>query len=248
MTEPLPGVPRKDETPADQLRALWAAVDELRQQGMRNSGMSGGLFELTNDAEFQVTTSAGVQMFRIGMLLNTVTGVLYRGFLLRRPDGSAFLYTNVVTEDPNLQYLALADQNDVTVLTTDAFRGGLAKPWLSLPSTALPGNGDCTSTFDTFVSVHTTGYVQFKQQPIVRAQACLRSLDGGEGEARFTVNGTPMGTVMVIAAGAYGWRVAQDFELPGALWVDNVNIELQIRRTSTVGSVAGVQAVTQRGS
>lgn len=62
MTEHLPGVPRKDDgVDGDPLRAIWKAINELRQRDLSNSQI-----RLTPGAQFSVQDDAGNPVLQVG--------------------------------------------------------------------------------------------------------------------------------------------------------------------------------------
>lgn len=240
MTSPGP-IPERVENAFQEIPKLWAAIREQARKTLYSAAISAGRLVVQDGAQFSVlhdTTQAWV--------LHVGRGSQGKWFLtIRRDDGSAVF--EVGTTGGGQQFGALWDRNGHIVVSDDATGGsGLARPWLPLATMPTTGGAIPMTDSATYTSVWTAGYPP-KQQPYCAVMPLLRSDSGATGNARWTVNGTPVGTVTPITANFFGYPGQQMFELPGELdsWV---NIELQVQRTNAVGTVGGVFTGYQRQS
>ena len=207
--------------------------------------ISRGGLRIQDGGELAVVTGTGVAMFFLGQLVSG--SVPFRGMVMRREDGSPFFYTNVADDDPNKVFFAWPDRSGNILFSDDASSGvGLARPWLSQPVINVLSSSIPMTSAASWVATQGTG--QFvKQQPKAEVEALLRSESGATGQARFTVNGAPVGDVMEIGANAFAWQAIQTLTLPGG-YDSRVRVELQVQRTNAVGTVGGVFRCSQRQS
>jgi hypothetical protein len=230
----------------DYIRKLEQRISTLENgRTLRNVVIPEGGLQIRGGGELRVDTEDGVQMFLLGRLISGSTP--FRGFILRRENGSFLFYTNIVGGDPDKVFFAWLDNQGNILFSDDGVSGGgIAKPWLSMPTVPVLSSSIPVTTGATWVSVYSTGWI-LKQQPAIEVQALLYSTGGGVGEARYTINGNPVGAVMSIASGAFAWSSISPFTLPGAI-SSYVRVELQVQRTNGAGSVGGVLVATQRQS
>lgn len=200
-----------------------------------------GLVAAKFRGEFEVLhATAGTWLLKLGKGGN---GKYF--FSLRRDNGTAAI--ELGTHSNGNQFWAGWDNAGNIVSAEDAASGqGLSRPWLphgtvNVLSTAIPTHGT-----GSYIATQSTGSVQ-KQQPYVELEALVLSTGGGVGDARFTINGTAVGTVMPITAGSFGWQAIQTVALPGN-FSDRVKIEVETQRTNGVGAVGAVFRCSQRQS
>lgn len=235
----MPPVHTPSQDPWDLVRALERRVAELENRSLANAVISQG--DLTVDGgEFTIRHPTGGWLAHFGV---GSQGKYF--FTLRRDDGTPAIELGTV--DAGHQFVSLWDRSGNVVVADDANSGtGLARPWIPLPGIPVATASMPSTTSGTYTAVWSTGFPT-KQQPFVSLSALLLSNSAATGNARFTLNGNPVGSVMPIAANAFGWQTAQMIPLPGKV-DDLMQIELQLQRTNAVGSVAGVFMGYQRQS
>lgn len=132
---------------------------------------------------------------------------------------------------------AITDGAGTQVVATDTVSGGgLAYPLLSMPMAPSRVVDWWTSTSATFETVGL--YYYRRQSPRMRIIVGLGSLDAAtNGEARFLINSVATGVVAKTTSPAVAF--AFTLAIPGA-HLDEIPIELQIRRTTGTGSIAGM--------
>lgn len=227
------------------LNTKFQEMKELARKTLYQAVISAGGLLIRDGGEFRVETEDGVNMFYLGPMISGSTP--FRGFVMRRETGPQLLANGVADDDPTKVFLAWRDRSSNTVIADDATHGqGLTRPWLAMPSVPVLASSMPVTTAGSWISVYSTGYM-IKQQPLVEAQALLYSTGGGVGEARFTVNGTPVGNLMTIASGAFAWSSIQSF-LTAGNYNSYIRVELQVQRTNGAGSVGGTMVATQRGA
>lgn len=227
----------------DELDKLRRRISELERQTLRNVVIPEGGLRLRGGGQFVAETPTGVEMFYLGEL--HVGAEDFRGIWMKREDGSFMFYNGLADGDPNKVFFAWLDRAGNILVSDDGSSGqGLARPWLMMPTVNVIGTSIPTTTSAAFVSTQSTGWV-IKQQPKCDVQALLLSNGGGTGNARFTINGTPTGPVLPIAAGAFAWSSIHTLTLPGT-YNSYVRVELQVQLTNGTGSVGGVLIATQR--
>lgn len=231
---------------ADLAKVLNTKFQEIKEQARKtlySAVISAGGLLIKDGGEFRVVTEDDVNMFYLGPMISGSTP--FRGFVMRRETGSQMLANGIGDNDPAKVFLAWRDRTGNVVISDDATSGaGLTRPWLVMPSVPVLSSSIPVTSGGTWISVYSTGWI-IKQQPSAEAQALLYSTGGGVGEARFTVNGSPVGSVIPIASGAFSWSSIQSFALPGN-YNGYVRVELQVQRTNGAGSVGGVLIATQR--
>jgi hypothetical protein len=215
----------------DQIKDLRLQLAELR----KNKGLSSSSFR----GEFQVLhANLGTWLLKVGL----GAGGKYF-FSLRRDDGTAAI--ELGTTGSGDQFWAGWDRAANVVLSDDAAAGqGLARPWLPHPvinvlSTEIP-----TTSSATYIAMQSSGQV-IKQQPYAELEALVLSTGGGIGNARFTCNGSPIGSVMPVTSGLFAWQAIQTVALPGN-YNDRVRLELEVQRTNGAGAVGGVFRCSMR--
>ncbi len=222
---------------------LEAKVQELQSARSGEAmSISGGGLTVKDGGAFRVRLPNNVVINYSGPL--TFGGVSYQGLIMRRADGSAIFYTFPVAGDTDKIAWRWLDDEGAELVSSDAITGGLARPWIPLQgipvlSSALPMTSNAS-----YIAVWSTGWV-VKQQPYIDLQALLRSESAATGNARFTINGQQVGSVMTIASNSFGWAADQKIALPGPFYA-YVKIELEVQRTNASGTVGGVFQGTQR--
>lgn len=252
MTLPVPGdvAPGNIPVRTDSLEAMFAAfvgrLNEDQRKTLYSAIISSGGLSVQGGGFIKSLLENGVSPFYVGRLVYGDPPVSYDGIIMRRPDGSPIFYTFPVNGDPDQIAWRFTDHLNNELFSSDVLTGGLAKPWIPMPTINVTAAAIPMTTSSSYIAVQSTGFVA-KQQPYVRVRALLRSDTGGVGSARFTVNGTPDGTTVPIASGDFGWTTTQVLALPGEFF-DDVRVELEVIRTNGVGSVGGSLVVSQRQS
>lgn len=227
---------------------IWARLSEAERKTLYSAVISSGGLIVQDGGAMRLRISDGgdgfIDVFYCGPLTFGGPPVIYNGIILRRPDGSPIFYTFPVGGDINDIAYRFLDHLGNEIIASDAITGGLAKPWIPLSGVPVLSNAIPMTTTAAFITVWSTGST-VKQQPFVELQALIRSDTGATGNARFVINGTPVGASMPIAAGAFAWQSTQVIALPGEFY-DYVTIELDVQRTNAVGSVGGVFKGSQR--
>ena len=248
MTLPVPGdvapgvVPPETDSLEAILRAVMGRLSEDQRKTLYSASISKGGITVRDGGALKVQLANGVVIFYAGPLVYQT--VSYQGVIMRRADGTPLFYTFPVNGDVDVIAWRFLDQFGNEIVASDALTGGLARPWIPLAgipvlSTSLPMTASAG-----FVAIWSTGAIP-KEQPFVDVAALLRSDTGATGNARYTMNGSPVGTGVAITAGMFGWTSTQKIALPGDFY-DFVTIELEVQRTNAVGTVGGVFKGTQR--
>lgn len=252
MTVPVPGdappgvVPQTNNALHDILRQITAQMSEAQRKTLYSASISKGGLTVQGGGSIKSLLANGVAPFYVGRLSYGDPPVIYDGIIMRRPDGSPIFYTFPVNGDVDTIAWRITDHLNNELVASDVVTGGLAKPWIPMPTINVAAASIPTTTSSSYIAVQSTGFVA-KQQPYVRVRALLRSDTGGIGSARFTVNTTPAGSTVPIASGDFGWTTSQLLALPGDFY-DDVRVELEVIRTNAVGSVGGVLVASQRQS
>lgn len=252
MTIPVPGdappgiVPRDNTGINEILRQIMAQMSESQRKTLYSAYISRGGLVVQGGGAIKSVLTNGVSPFYVGRLVYGDPPVSYDGIIMRRPDGSPIFYTFPVNGDPDQIAWRFTDHLNNELFSSDILTGGLAKPWIPMPTINVTAAAIPMTTSSSYIAVQSTGFVA-KQQPYVRCRALLRSDTGGVGSARFSVNGTPDGSTVPIASGDFGWTTTQLLALPGDFY-DDVRVELEVIRTNGVGSVGGSLVVSQRQS
>lgn len=247
---PVPGeapagvVPKDTGTLEALLRQILGRLSESERKTLFSAVVSSGGLTVQDGGAIRLLLSNGVSIFYAGPLTFGDPPVSYNGIIMRRANGSPIFYTFPVNGDVNVIAYRFLDGDGSEILSSDALTGGLARPYIPLSGVPVLSSAIPMLTNASFVSTWSTGAVA-KQQPFVQITALLRSESGGVGTARFTINGTPAGTSMPIAANSFAWQTPQVLALPGSFY-DDVSIELEIQRTNGTGSVGGVFKGYQR--
>lgn len=240
MTAPGPA-PNANNRIEQEIARIWQVLNEQARKTLYSAAISGGKLTVQDGAEFSVLHDIGG-----GWLLHVGKGTLGKYFLtIRRDDGTVAF--EIGTTGSGFQYWAGWDRAGHIVVGDDAVSGsGLARPWL--PQATIPVLSTSIPTTSSATYIATTSTAQMpKQQPYAELEALLLSTGGGVGNARFTMNGSQVGTVMPIASGAFAWQTIQTLPLPGD-YDGRVTIDLQVQRTNASGAVGGVFRCTQRQS
>lgn len=236
----MPPNPVPSQDVLDYIKRLERRLDELERRTLRNVVIPEGGLTIRSGGELNVLHPSGNWILRVA---KGSDGKYYLS--VHRDDGTAAL--EIGTSTMGDQFLALWDRTGHIVVSDDADSGqGLARPWLSIPTTNVAAASLPTTASAAFFSVVSSGWFQ-KQQPFIEAQALLLSNASGAGEARYTLNGTQVGEAIPITAGAFAWTSLQRFPIPGNVG-DYVRLELQLRLTNATGGVAGSMIATQRQS
>lgn len=240
----LPGPPpRPNENVEQQIARLWEALRELSRKTLHSASIASGGLLVKDGGEVKVEVDDGVYMFYLGPLVSG--GVPLRGIVLARENGQQMFANGVSGGDPNKVFFAWKDNAQNILFSDDAASGaGISRPWLSMPTVPVLSSSVPVTQSGTFVSTHSTGYV-LKLQPNIELQALLLSTGTGVGEARFTLNGTQIGSTIAISSGDFNWTSPINLVSPVA-FNSYQRIELQVRRTNAAGSVGGVLVATQR--
>ena len=215
----------------DQIKDLRRQINELR----KNKGLSSSSFR----GEFQVLhASLGHWLFKVGL------GAQNKYFLsIRRDDGTVAF--EIGTTGAGDQFWAGWDRAANIVLSDDATAGqGLARPWLPHPTINVLSTEIPTTSSASYIATQSTGQV-ITQQPYVELEALVLSTGTGVGNARFTCNGSPIGSVIPISSGLFAWQTIQTVALPGN-YNDRVRLELEVQRTNGAGAVGGVFRCSMR--
>lgn len=215
----------------DQIKEIRRQLAEVR----KNKGLSSSAFR----GEFSVLhASLGTWLLKVGK------GAQDKYFLsIRRDDGTVAFEIGTTQAGP--QFWALWDRSGHIVASDDAASGqGLARPWLPHGTVNVLSSSIPTHSTNSWFAIQSTGSV-IKQQPYVELEALVLSTGGGVGEARFTINGSQVGTVMSITSGLFAWQTRQTIALPGN-YDDRVTVEVEVQRTNGAGSVGAVFRCTQR--
>lgn len=230
---------------AEVLNRKFDEVKQLARKTLYSAVISAGGLLVRDNGEVKVQNTNGYNMFYLGPL--TQGGVLFRGMLLQRENGQKMFANGVADSDPDKIFFAWLDNAQNTLFSDDGSAGiGIARPWLSMPTVPVLSTSIPVHQSASFTSVYSTGWI-LKQQPNVEVQALLYSTGGGVGEARFTANGSPIGSTITINNGDFVWTPVTSLALPGA-YGTYVRVELQTRRTNGAGSVGGVLVASQRQS
>lgn len=230
-------------TLAKVLNTKFQEITELARKTLYSAVISAGGLLVKDGGEVKVEVAPGVYMFYLGPLVSG--GVPLRGIVLARENGQQMFANGVSGGDPNKVFFAWKDNAQNIIFSDDAHTGvGVSRPWLSMPSVPVLNTAIPITQSGTFVSVYSTGYI-LKQQAKVEVQAQLYSTGGATGEARFTINGSQVGSTITIASGDFLWTPPTSLTLPGD-YNTYVRTELQVRRTNAAGSVGGCLIATQR--
>lgn len=242
MTLPGP-VPQPNEKLEQRIAALERLVAEMQRKTLYSAVISGGGLTITDDGVLSVKTSTGVLMLFLGPL---VAGLAhYRGLLINREDGSRMFEMGAVGGDPTKLYFAWKDRTGNTVISDDGAAGqGLARPWIPMPTAPILATAIPMHNSATYLATYGTA-LALQQHPYIRLQALYRSASGAVGNLRFTVNGTPVGTVIPIASGDYFYSTAQTVQLPGN-YDTNVRVEVETQITNATGTIGAVLWVAGR--
>lgn len=225
------------------VQRLTQRINELERRNLYSASVSGagGSLKVKDGAEFSVLhEGTGTWLLHVGI------GALNKYFLtIRRDDGTVAF--EIGTTLSGAQFWSNWDRAGNIVASDDAVSGnGLARPWLSIPAVNVLSTSIPMSNSASYISTQSSGWV-LGQQPYLELQCLLRSDSGGAGNARYTVNGSPVGSTMSIGAGAFSWQAAQAIANPVG-YNAYMRVELQVQLTNGVGSVGGVLVATQRQS
>ncbi|WP_424235230.1 hypothetical protein [Actinophytocola sp.] len=226
------------------LTQIMGRLSEAERKTLYSASVSQGGLTVQDGGAMRLRLDNGVDVFYAGPLHYDDPVVNYNGIIMRRPDGSPIFYTFPPGGDPNVIAWRFLDQDRNEVLASDAVTGGLAKPWIPLTGVPALSSAIPMTSNAGFIGTWATGSVP-KQQPYVEVQALIRSESGGIGNARYTMNGTPVGSSMPIASGAFGWQSIQVLPIPGDFY-NYISIELEVQRTNASGTVGGVFRGFQR--
>lgn len=236
MTLPGP-VPQPNERLEQRIAQLERMVAEMQRKTLHSAVISGGGVTITDNGVLSVETADGVLMLFLGPLAAGL--VQYRGLLINREDGSRMFEMGAVLSDPDKIYFAWKDRGNNIVLSDDGIAGtGLARPWIPIPTAPIHASMIPMTSSATYVPTYGTA-LALQQHPCLRLQALYRSTGGATGNMRFTLNGSPIGTVVPIGAGDYQYSTAQNVVLPTA-YNDNIRIEVEVQVTNAVGTVGAV--------
>lgn len=232
---------------ANQLAELRTQVEEQGRRTLQNAAIGSGGITITGQGGISVGDANGVQEFYIGGDLGSPhsDGTPQQVTFIRDERGNArfAVWDGHNPSDPANQQMYLWDDLGNYVLATDD-QGGIARPWIPMPTANVVSTAIPTVTTTSYTTLQSTGLV-LKQQPSADVQALLLSNGGGAGNAQFTVNGTPVGSVIPIPANSFQWSSIQTLPLPGT-FSSYVRVELQVQLTNATGSVGGVLFATQR--
>lgn len=227
------------------LQRLERMITEVSRTSMSSAVIVDGGLVVRGDGAVLMETASGVRMFYIGNLVGPDSNI-FSGTVLRRGDNTPMFYTTTVPGDPTAFTFAWLDQNNNIAFADDNAGDGIRRPWLSVPVQNILGSSLPATSNAGYIGVQGTG--QFlKQQPKIRVQALLISNGGGAGNARFTINGAPTGSVVPIAVGQFAYTAQQTLTLPGAI-SDFMRVEMELQLTNGVGTVGGSFNCTQRES
>ncbi|MDQ0794587.1 hypothetical protein [Streptomyces sp. B1I3] len=186
-------------------------------------------------------TSQGEDLLLVGRVQpdrDTDAKAYQQGLELRRDDGSLAL--SLITTDPvntPVQALRVLDHRGDTVLATDSSRGGLARPYLPLPTPAPVRKAAWESTGSTDWTTLYAG-PGFAQHPRVY---CVLAVSGSVGASvRLLVDGAPVGAEQTLTgtAGQTADLTATLVEDLPASFGDTVNFEIQAKVAATGDTVA----------
>lgn len=225
------GATHQPEDQGSQIIAIRRELKALRDRV--------GLVAAKFRGEFEVLhATAGTWLLKIGR------GSQGKYFLsIRRDDGSVAFEIGTTTSGQ--QFWAGWDRSAHIVVSDDALSGeGLARPWLPHPSVdTLASAMPMVSNTSWFQTAGSGSFI--KQQPFMQIQALVRTAGGSAGQARFAVNGTPVGSVIDIGVDQFFWTPSQKIALPGN-YDDSLFVTVEVQRTSGTGTVGGRFVWTQR--
>jgi hypothetical protein len=239
-----PGFPRSSQDSVNaEIQRLRQKIEELARRTLGQTAISspGDALTISGGAELSVLHDVtNALIFHVGH----GTGGKYF-VTIRRDDGTPVFEVGI---DGSLnQFGALWDRTGHVIVSDDSTSGaGMARPWLAMPGVPVLATSIPMTNSGTYVSTWGSGDV-IKQQPYCRLQALVRTESGATGNARFTINGAAVGTVMAMGANQFAWQTAQDIALPGAIDATE-RVELQVQRTNASGTIGGVFIWTQRQS
>lgn len=222
----------------DEKRDLQRQIDELRAAfGLASALISRGGLRITNDAFFEMLSSAGVEIVYIGP--SATAG--HQTFAFRRSDGSP-VFTIQLDVTSGTDFWALWDRSGQIVVSDDVQSGhGLARPWLSVPlypqftPTLSPGYWAISSTNITTEKVLWEGRIPLVSHPKISVDGVWGQASGSNSSTyKLYVNGTVVGTwsETTVTTALRGPYDVSSFH-------DQQNAAIQVRATATgTGDVA----------
>lgn len=219
----------------DRIRTLERRVEDLSGRVNIRPALNtivGGSVTVKGGGALIVEDQDGDRTLTIGRVQPDVDGQPQQATVIRRMDGSlAFaVWTSATTGS---QPIRMYDRGSNIIFADDLVAGGLAQPWLPLPS---PLNDDVS----TWAKASTTAYANVLrsrarlQHPKVLARIGIGLDSGVSGNLRLLINGT------VVATGDTNLDLLATVEVPGWEWTGSpqeAEIVVQARRTAGTGSV-----------
>ena len=228
-------------TMIDRILALESEVKSLRKRaGLGNSSISDGDITLQGGT-LRVRNQDGTYVAKIGYL-GIIAGNPIYGAQFYRPDGTEAI---IIYGDATgfAQYIGYKDKAGHLIFSDDDNSGqGLSMPWLSysnpmpLQTSLWPATTN-TGAFDPVAQ--TTAFVSHSAIYVVAEFFG----NGGTGNGRVTVNGTQVGSTVVINNGSITSVVVNSVQIPGwgttVNFMDLININIEAKADSALHSVAG---------
>lgn len=220
----------------DRIRDLERQVKELTGRLNIRPALNtivGGTVTVKGGGSLIVEDTDGTQVLRIGQNPPDVGGQPQQATVMRRMDGTLALA--VWTGVEGAQVLRLYDKNSEVIFSEDTAAGGLAQPWVPLPSPTRIDTANWPSTASTSYTTlaRSWGYLQ---HPKLLIAASITTSGTAVGNLRFLVND------VAVLTGANGEALSGIVSVPNWNWTGTpvfAKLELQARVTSGSGSVYG---------
>lgn len=222
----------------DRIRALERKVDDM--SGRLNirpalNTIVGGSVTIKDGGALIVQDTNGDNVLSIGRVSPDVDGEPQMATVIRRMDGSlAFaVWTGATT---GAQPVRMYDKNSQVIVADDLVAGGLAQPWVPLPT---PEPVSATAWWPSIASgswstlLRSTVYLQ---HPRLFLDAAISLGASTSGQLRYTVNGT------VVVTSAVNTGISGFYDVPGWNWTGSpqaATLELQAIRTAGADRVYG---------
>ena len=247
------GIERGIDGIAHRFEAIWAAIDDLRNE-RRASATTVGTGGMTIDGgDFRALDVDGSEILLLGEMIHGD-----RGFVITRADGTIAFEMRKTFSNSTTQSVYIRDDDGAVLLAEESLGDGIAQPYLPIPlqpvtatSTALstgPYGPQVAVTSGTFVTTHQAWYARHNQYGLFRIRVAASDLTtAGEVQVINVATGTPLNPFFqpawlgTRAAGSTGYTEvvtsgADGLLLPGVMHSE-ISVAVQVRRTAGAGTL-----------
>jgi len=219
----------------DRLRAMERQIAELNGRLNIRPALNtivGGSVTIKGGGALVVEDTNGDSVLRIGQVDPDVDGEPQQATVIRRMDGS-LAFAVWTSQTTGAQPVRMYDKDSKVIFADDLNNGGLAQPWIPLPS---PVDDNVSNWASTTSGSYTTILRSraWLQHPKLRIRIGIGLSASTSGNLRFLVDGN------VVATGSTDSELLDFVDVPSWVWngvPQSVELTVQARRTSGSGSV-----------